>query len=68
MVFLCYLSLKQVNIHINSIRFDDNFDHPHINSPILPQNDSFYAEKVLDTCLLQGLSCPNVLVKIAMPF
>ena len=31
MVFVCDLHLKEANIHINLIYFDDNFDHPHVN-------------------------------------
>ena len=31
MVFVCNLPLKEANIHINLIYFDDNFDRPHVN-------------------------------------
>ena len=31
MVFVCYLLLKEANIHIDLICFDDNFDHPDVN-------------------------------------
>ena len=31
MVFICYLLLKEANIHINLVYFDRNLDHPHTN-------------------------------------
>ena len=67
MVFVCDLLLKEANIYINSIRFDRNFDHPHVNvvtfvpenSPkshnVFPQQQ-FFVDKVFDMYLLLGLS------------
>ena len=31
MVLICYLILKEGNIHTNFTCINDNFDHPHIN-------------------------------------
>ena len=59
MVFVCYLLLKEANIHINLICFDRNFDHAHISvvtfvprklskqPQFLPEKHSYLSEKFL---------------------
>ena len=67
MVFVCYLLLKEANIHINLICFDDNFDHPHVNVvTFVPTKQSkkpqffiktlLFVKKVFELYLLLGLS------------
>ena len=67
MVFVCYLLLKEANIHINLICFDDNFDHPHVNVVTLspensPKSHNFFTKTLLfvknifEMYLLLGLS------------
>ena len=67
MVFVCYLLLKEANIHINLICFDDNFDHPHFNVvTFVPRKQSkksnffiktlLFVKKVFEMYLLLGLS------------
>ena len=67
MVFVCYLLLKEANIHINLICFDDNFDHPHVNVvTFVPRKQSkkpqffiktlLFVKKVFELYLLLGLS------------
>ena len=55
MVFVYYLLLKEANIHINLICFDDNFDHPHVNvvNSICPQK----AVQKVTICFPQNLVC-----------
>ena len=66
MVFVCCLLLKEANIHINLICFDDNFDHPHVNvvtfapenspkSPNFSQKLSFLLKTVFEMYLLLDL-------------
>ena len=41
MVFVCYLLLKEANINIDFICFDENFDLPHVNVVIfVPRKQS----------------------------
>ena len=48
-VFVCYLLLKEANIHINLICFDHNFDHPHVTVvPRIFLQNLVFAEKVFD--------------------
>ena len=67
MVFLCYVLLKEANIHINLICFNRNFDHPHITAVTLspensPKSHDFFhknivfLEKAFNMYLLLGLS------------
>ena len=67
MVFVCYLLLKEANIHINLICFDDNFDHPHVNvvafvpriqskKPQFFHKNLTFVKKVFEMYLLLGLS------------
>ena len=77
-VFVCYLLLKEANIHFNLNCFDGNFDHPHINvvtfvprkqfkkSQMFPQKHSFFVEEVFDMYLQLGLS--HFLIKIVIHF
>ena len=73
--FLSYLLLKEVNIHINLIRFDYNLDHPYINivhQPLSPENSpknhNFFhkvKKRSISTCCKL---CRQFLVKIACFF
>ena len=68
MVFVCYLLLKEANIHMNLIFFDHNFYHLHINvvvfvprkhpkrPQVFPQKHGFLKKKVLNIYQLLGLS------------
>ena len=60
MVFVCYLLLKEANIHINLICFDDNFDHPHVNVvtsvPRKQSKQPQFFHKTFEMYLLLGLS------------
>ena len=67
MAFICYLILKEANIHINLICFDRNFDHPHINVVIfVPRKQSkshhffhknTFVEKVFDIATFSENCC-----------
>ena len=68
MAFVCYVLLKDANVHINCICFDRNCDHPQITAvSFVPRKQSkkprFYfhrniicVEKVFEMYLLLGLS------------
>ena len=51
-VFVCYLLLREENIHINLICFHCNFDHPHIDAvTFVPRKQSkkpqFFRKKIV---------------------
>ena len=64
--FICDLSLKELNIHINLICFAHNFDHLHINVVTFDPRKQFkklqffhkniaFVEKVFDMYVLLSL-------------
>ena len=73
MVFVCYLLLKEADIHINFIWCHHNFDDPHIYVVIfVPRKQSKKPQFLFKRSLICYCSwvCPHVsqIVKIAMLF